>query len=278
MISNIYLGNTELTASNRFVTSVRNGGFPDIDNSTTEKGGYTGRTLSIGKFLSYKFVIEWVITATSFGDLATQREIFTQLLGQIVSAGSMQLKINKTNGVNLFIDIKGINVITDVSTQDPLSAVVLTEMEAEYPFLRSQALQSNDTSIFDGGGMPIPMPIPMPMSAGGMGEVILTNGGNYEAYPVFTFIGPLDNPTIANLTTGKELTINTVLATAADMIEVDTFRRAVVYRPSGVNAREFATGDFWTLAVGTNVIHLTNSSFNGVGKCRVAFYDTWLGV
>lgn len=278
MIDSVFLDTVQLTAPNRFVLSIRNGGFPDIDYSSVKKGGYTGRTISPGKFISYKFVIEWNIVGSSFSDLANQREAFISLLGNIVSAGGKRLKINKANGINVYIDIKGIDVLTDVSTSDPLNSRVLTEMEAEYPFLRSQTPSQTQVSIFSGGGMPIPMPIPMPMNAGGAGEAIILNNGNYEAYPIFTFTGPLSNPTLTNLTTGKTITLNFTLNTGSDIIEIDVFGRGAVFRPSGANARQYISGDFWTLAVGSNIVHLGNASFNPSGKCIVDYADTYLGI
>lgn len=278
MIVSIFLDGTELTSTNRFVQSIRNGAFSDIDFSDTKKGGFEGRTISPGKFISYKFVIEWVIIGSSFSDLATQRENFVKLLAAVVSAGGKTLKINKANGVNVQIDIKGIDVLSDVATSDPLNSRILTEMQAEYPFLRSQTETISTANIFSGGGMPIPMPIPMDMSVGGSNELTVVHGGNYPAYPVFRFSGPLSNPSLNNLTTGKILNVNTSLVDAGDILEVDIFLRSAIKIPAGTNVRQFITGDFWTLAVGNNIIHLGNPDFNSVGKCTITFRDTYAGI
>lgn len=278
MIVSIFLDDTELTSPNRFVQSIRNGGFPDIDFSDTKKGGFEGRTVSPGKFISYKFTIEWNIVGSSFSDLATQREEFVKLLAGIVSEGGKTLKINKANGVNVQVEVKGIDVLSDVATSDPLNSRLLTEMEAEYPFLRSQIETEETANIFTGGGMPIPMPIPMDMSVGGSNELLVVNGGNYPAYPVFRFSGPLANPSLNNLTTGQILNVNTSLVDAGDILEVDIFLRSAIKIPGGTNVRQFITGDFWTLAVGNNVIHLGNPDFNSVGKCIITFRDTYAGI
>lgn len=278
MITSIFLDTTELTANNRFVQSIRNMGFPDVDQSAMKKGGFTGRTITPSKFVSYKCVIEWVVVGTSFSDLASQREQFLKLLAEVISKGGRTLKINRANGVNLQVDVKGIDIFSDVSTADPLNTRVLTEMQAEYPFLRSQTEKTDTAFIFSGGGMAIPMIIPLDMSVGGVNEITVVNAGNFEAYPVFTFAGPLANPTLSNITTGKTLNINTSLASAGDMLEVDIFLRTAKFLPSGANARQFVTGDFWTLAVGSNVIHLGSASFNVVGKCVIKFRDTFLGI
>jgi len=278
MVTQIKLGSEILTSQSVLVTAIRNGGFPDTDQSQTQKGGYTGLTLSSQSFLSYKFVIEWNVVGTSFSDLATARENFVSKLGSIISAGGKNLQITKSNGVTVQVDVKGVNIRTDVSTQDPLNARIYTEMDAEYPFLRDLNGISQDVNIFSGGGMPIPMPIPMPMNLGGTGEVTLVNGGNYNAYPIFTFYGPLDNPVIANVTTGEQLQLNLSLATASDRVEVDVFLRSAKFTPSMANARQYITGDFWTLAVGNNVIHLAQATYNIYGKCNISYADTYLGI
>ena len=279
MITNIYLNGTELTSSKRFILSVRNGGFPEVDYSSTKKGGSSGRKLSPGKFSSYKFSLEWQVVGDSFSDLATQREVFLALLGKVISTGSQVLRIDRANGVDLQIEVKGIDVVTDVDTANPLNARVLTEMEAEYPFLLGVNEEVDNAFIFEGGGMEIPMSIPMDMSGGGGGgEITVSNDGNYEAYPRFLFAGPLITPTLTNVTTGKVLNVNTSLATFDDKLEVDIFLRTARFLPSGVNARRYISGDFWTLAIGSNTIKLGAASFNTTGRCSVFFRDTYLNI
>lgn len=278
MIVSIFLDDVELTSPNRFVQSIRNGALSDIDFSDTKRGGFEGRTISPGKFISYKFVIEWNVVGSSFSDLATQRENFVKLLAEIVSFGGKTLKINKANGINVQIEVKGIDVLSDVATSDPLNSRLLTEMQAEYPFLRSQVESEETANIFSGGGAAVPMIIPLDMSVGGVNELIINQGGNYPAYPVFRFSGPLSNPSLTNLTTNQTLNINTALPSASDILEVDVFLRSAIMIPAGTNMRQFVTGDFWTLAVGANLIHLGNPDLNSVGKCVITFRDTYAGI
>ena len=279
MITNIFLGSTELTSANRFIVSVKNGGFPEVDYSTTKKGGYSGRKISPGKFSSYKFVLEWQVVGSSFSDLTTQKEIFIALLGQIISSGSKILRIDRANGTDLQIEVKGIDVVTDVSTADPLNSHILTEMEAEYPFLVGVTELVETAFIFEGGGMEIPMAIPMDMSGGGGGgEITMANDGNYEAFPRFLFAGPLTTPTLTNVTTGKVLNVNTSLATFDDKLEVDVFLRTARFLPSGTNARRYISGDFWTMAIGNNTIKLGSASFNTTGRASIYFRSHWLNI
>jgi hypothetical protein len=278
MISNIYLGATELTNTNRYVQSIRNLAYPDLDFSTVKKASFEGKAITPSKFSGYRIQTEWVIVGYTFSDLATQRELFVKLLGDVIASGPQLLRLTKSNGTTVQVSVKTVDVLSDVSDPDPLNSPMMVEFQAEYPFLVDENIQNEDVFIFQGGGMPIPMPIPMPMNYGGTNEVILVNNGNYPAFPIFTFYGPLTNPTITNITTGKSLSLNLNLVDAGDIVEVDTFLRTARRLPTLLNQRQYVTGDFWTIMVGNNVIHLGSAVDNQVGKCVVTFSDTYLGI
>lgn len=278
MITNAYLGSDQLNTDKRVLQAIRNLTFPDITFQSVKRGGYPGQKISSGKPRSYKFATEWAVVGDTFSDLATQREDFAEILGKILEDGSKTLKINKANGVNVQIDVKALKVAGDLSAANPLLANMLVEFEAEYPYLQDQTLQSTDINIFSGGGMSIPMGIPMSMGVGGTNEVTLTNNGNAAAYPILYFYGPLLNPSLTNLTTGKTFGLTYDLTDSSQYIEVDTFNRTVVLRSAGTNVRGSVSGDFWTLARGANVIHLSASTYNTQGKCTVKFRDHYLGI
>lgn len=277
MINNVYLGSDQLNTDKRILQAIRNLTFPDITYQGAKRGGFPGQKLSIGKPRSYKFATEWAIVGDTFSDLATQREDFLEILGKILEDGSKTFKINKANSVNLQIDVKTLKVTGDLSAQIPLASNVLIELEAEYPYLQDQTLQSTDINIFSGGGMSIPMGIPMSMGVGGTNEVTLTNNGNAISYPIFYFYGPLENPSLTNLTTGKTFGLTYSLTDSSQSIIVDSFNRTVVHS-SGANLRSIASGDFWTLARGANTVHLSAASYNTQGKCTVKFRDHYLGI
>ncbi len=280
MITRVDLGATQLTNSNRYLQSASNLAFPDIMATIARKASFAGQKVQLGKPGGYKFAMDWLVTGSSFSDLASQRETFIKLLGQLIKDGSYTLKIYKSNSINVQIEIFSVGVSGSVDAKDGATSKVLVDFASEYPFLLSQTENSSDVLVFNGGGMAIPMGLPMDMSAGGSNEATLTSNGNVGAYPTLTFFGPLSNPSIQNVTTGKILSVNYSLASISDYLIIDTFKRtALLYSgsPSGINVRQYVSGDFWTLEPGNNLIHLGNSSVTS-GKCTVKWRDHYLGI
>ena len=278
MIDGIYLEDTALTNEKRFCTAIRNLNFPEVDWSSSKKGGFYGRTLSEGKLVSNRFATEFQITGVDFGDLATEREDFIRLIGAVISGGGKLLKIDKANGTDLQVVVQGVDVSGDVSFADPLNSAMLIEWETEKPVLESQTEKTEEVLIFTGGGTPVPMPIPLNMGVGGSNELVTSNDGTYPAFPVFTFQGPLTNPTLINVTTGLSISINYTLNTASDKIEIDTYSRTCKFIPSDLPARQYVSGDFWLMDLGENIIHLGSGSTNPNGKCIITYRDTFIGI
>jgi len=278
MIDAIYLESELLTNGQRFCTAIRNLNFPEVDWSSSKKGGFYGRKLSEGKLVSNRFATEFQLIATDFSDLATQREDFVKLIGQIISDGGKLLKIDKANGTDVQVTVRGVDVSGDVSFADPLNSRMLIEWETEKPILESQTLTEETALIFSGGGTPVPTPIPLNMSVGGLNELITTNSGNYPAFPVFTFKGPLLNPSLYNVTSDKIIQITYNLPTASDIIEIDTYSRICKFIPSQIPARQYVSGEFWTIGLGANVIHLGSGSVNPNGACIITYRDAFIGI
>lgn len=278
MITAVYLDDDRLDSSKRFLSAVRNLSFPTIGSSSMGRGSFHGVKVVPSKFQSYKFATEWFIVGDDPSDMADERENLVELIGQIVRDGGRTFKMSKDNGVDVQLVVKSASVMGDLKSEDYHTCKMMIAFECEYPLLQSQELKSEDTLIFAGGGMAIPMAIPMDMSGGATNEATLTNEGNYDSFPIFTFYGPLENPSLANLTTGKTLNLALTLATSNDYVVVDTYNRTVTLYPGGTNARQYASGDFFPLQVGDNLIHLSSVSYNGVAFCRIEFRDHYLGI
>lgn len=97
------------------------------------------------------------------------------------------------------------------------------------------------------------------------------NAGNLEAEPVIWIKGETQNPTIKNLTTGKQITVN-VTTSASDEIKIDTRLKATLLNGGNINA--LVTGDYFTLAPGDNII--TFESGLGDGYAEVEWYNTYV--
>jgi hypothetical protein len=277
MITAVSLGSTLLTDGiSRFCTAVRNLTFPLFASTPSPRGSFAGQKIALGKPTSYKFALEWLVLGADIPGLATARENFQKILAVVLTQGAQTLKITKSNGVQVQIDIKTVNLTGDISADTPQATAMVMECETEYPYLMSQTLSGVTANIFQGGGMAIPMGIPMSMGNGGANELVVASNGTVDAFPTFTFTGPLANPTLTNLTTGKVLNINTTL-NSGQSLTVDTYNRTVLL--NGVtNYRQYVSGDFWTLTQGNNVVHLSAAVYNAVGNCLINYRDHYIGL
>jgi hypothetical protein len=278
MIGNVSLGGFPLTSGQVFLQSFNNGSFPATVYSRSKRGGFSGSKLVTPTFSSYQFVLTFEIIGLTFADLNTQRFNFFQILGLVHSLGVQTMVITKSDGSLVQIDIKAIQVTGDYSVENALSCMVQVTLEAEYPLLQSTTQTIQSVQIYNGGGFAIPFGIPLDMSADKSTVLEITNNGNYEAYPVFTFIGKLTNPSIANNTSGKTLSLTQTLADDTLSVIVDTYLRTVLLEPSGNVGRQYVTGDFWTVPVGVSNVTLGNANTTDGGQCVITFRDTFLNI
>ncbi len=274
----VTLGGQPLTSSKVGLIAVRNAALPQVIYTSTKRGGFSGNKMVTPTFGSYKFIFEWVIVGTSFSDLAIQRRAFVGLLGGIHSAGPKTLKITTEDGAVFQIDVKAFDVTGDLQAGDTIMSTISTTLECQYPFLQSAYPSNIDIQIFNGGGFAVPFAIPFDMSAGHTTTIMITSNGNYPAYPTFTFVGPLTNPSFTNNTTGDTFSLSQTLASSANSIVVDSYLRTVVIQPSGNNGRQYFSGSFFTIPVGTSSFTLGNANNTDVGKVTVSFRDTVLGI
>lgn len=278
MITGITLGGISLLSNQIYVTGIQNASFPATVYTRSKRGGYQGNRLPTPTFASYQFVLNFTIIGLSFNDLAIQRFNFFQTLGLIHSTGTQTLVITRTDGKQFQIDIKAVQVTGDMSSDDGMSSQVQVTLEAEYPFLQNALQSSQDVLIFNGGGMSVPMGVPLNLSNGQSQVVTITNNGNYPAYPIFTFVGKLTNPTITNNLTGQTLSLNYSLADNTQSIVVDCYQRTVLLLPSNNIGRQYASGVFWTVPIGQSTVTLGNANNSDGGKCTITFRDTFLNV
>lgn len=148
-------------------------------------------------------------------------------------------------------------------------------------YLLSQVAKSTVIYPFDAGGMAIPMGIPMAFNANAAAVSPLANDGNVDAYPTIQINGPITDPTLVNETKDQTMNFDYTLS-SGQYIVIDTQRRTVVYYSSlgasPVNIRDALTGDFITLAPGSNIVKLTLGSFSDEGNVQFTWRDSYSGI
>lgn len=121
------------------------------------------------------------------------------------------------------------------------------QFRAADPLLYSQASQAVAAGApSTTGGFPIPIPFPIPFGSGIVGGTVSArNGGNTAAWPVIQIDGPIVNPVVGNLTTGKFLFFDGLtLAVGESLI--------IVTNPSGRGATVAGVSKLGTLQILTS--------------------------
>ncbi len=112
-------------------------------------------------------------------------------------------------------------------------------------------------------------------TAGSGGTVTATNAGTIESRPLLTILGPIDNPTVQNNTTGQSFTwLGSLLAT--DRLVIDMAHKTIQVNGSG-SARGLVspTSQWWTIIPGANVLQFSANTIRVGSSLSVAFASAW---
>lgn len=151
------------------------------------------------------------------------------------------------------------------------------ELVAPYPFFLSEATMVNTIYVFAGGGAEIPLEIPMDFVESASSSLNINNAGNVEAYPMIKIYGVIENPTIRNNTSGKQLSLTYDLDAETKNITIDTITETVA-RENGLNLFAYASGDFFTLKTGINNMVLSASTFGAGARADIIYNYHYLGL
>lgn len=106
-----------------------------------------------------------------------------------------------------------------------------------------------------GGGLVFPAVAPFTFGAVSTGGTITaTNEGNFPASPSFRIDGPVVNPRLENLTSGKVLSMNITLA-AGEYLLIDAEARTILLGGTSSRYSTLAVGsEWWDLEPGTSSV------------------------
>ncbi len=153
------------------------------------------------------------------------------------------------------------------------------ELDLLDPFLYSQTLHSETgyVTTIEGGAI-VPATIPMELSGGISNELSISNAGNARVWPsTFQIHGPGTNFVIKNRTRDLTLNFNTTIADGS-YVDID-FKNKTALLNGLTNVYGYISGDFWDLALGTNVITLTVGSGDDSGtRIEISWRDAYWGV
>lgn len=169
----------------------------------------------------------------------------------------------------------------EIDDQAQNTAYVTIELtfEAYDPTWRSASVHNISLgAATDPFGFSVPLTVPLTIFGQATGVQTMTNSGNIQAKPVFTFTGPCQNFSITSGVTGENFLITQVLA-AGDQLIVDSNAGSVTYTPSGGAPvplySAFAGGQtFVPLYPGGNTLTFRRD-LAGNNQCVVTYQDAW---
>lgn len=110
--------------------------------------------------------------------------------------------------------------------------------------------------------------------SGSSGVVSVSNAGTIGTLPTVRFNGPVTNPYIENVTTGKTLRLTYTLG-SGEYIDVNFVDATVLL--AGTASRYYAkSGDFWELVPGSNDIRFGAAAYDAAASATVTWRDAWL--
>jgi len=127
------------------------------------------------------------------------------------------------------------------------------------------------------GGVP-PMPPVLLTPSSSLGETIVTNSGNGDAYPIWKITGP-GVPTLTNVTTGRAFSLAAL--SQGEVITVDT-RPTMQSAVDDLGADRWgdlvkeSPRDLWTLVPGRNVLNLALASAEPGSQISMTYHRRWL--
>lgn len=127
-----------------------------------------------------------------------------------------------------------------------------------------------------GGGRTYPRTYPMTYGiSSGNGEVIVTNFGNMNSYPVLIIRGPVVSPVIQNVTQDSFVQFDTDIA-AGQFLRVDmAAHTAAIDGFANRRGSLHPLSKWWSLSPGDNQIRYLGQTFSAAAQLSVIMRSAW---
>lgn len=277
MIKAIQVGN--LVISNTLLTGFTIGDVsgleaPQLITDIKSKGNYQGATFGLQKRDKRVITIEMMIVANSQSDYESKRRA---LIEELIVGELQNITITTKNNVSLYVE----GVVTKLDLPIKKAEAIFTncyiEIIVPYPYLLSSLEYETTINIVQGQGFAVPFAVPFDIGQGASNGATIAINGNGVVYPILTFYGVMENPSIQNDLNGEVMSIVYDLALETDYITVDVYNRTAVL--NGVtNVRTAISGDWITLIKGLNVLKLNASTSENTANVVVSYRDSYIGV
>jgi hypothetical protein len=280
MITHTYINGIQIDSEKCFLQKLGNIAMAGVEFANYQRGGVSGQILSRPLYRGFNINLQYFVKSSNSSDLVVQRD---RLVSYFQNSDDPDTYL-KTLGFELSDGtIKEVEVLfsqvgneIDPSNIDHAVFTVTAVSEREYLTIRTS--YSTTITKTPGGGMPIPMAIPMDMSVSiGTEVTTLTNLGNASAYPIIRVYGDFSASfNLINDTTSKTFTFGVALG-VGDYIDFDFYNRTAVKNATN-SVLGSVTGDWWSIAPGTNQIRLTSPDSGDNGYAVVTHKNTYRNI
>jgi hypothetical protein len=130
------------------------------------------------------------------------------------------------------------------------------------------------TSGGSGFTFPLTFPFTAAVPVGSTGTVVAVNAGDVAAPPLVTITGPVTNPIVENVTTGRRIALSYDLPAGQSLI-IDFDNRAVLLNGSQPVDVLAAGSSYWDLRPGSNEIRYTALTGTTGSTMTLEFSSAW---
>lgn len=277
MILSIEIGSLIMNTSSSGYGLVEESGLtlPPIRNASFNLAGVNYGSHVSSFYGVRRFSLDFVVIGSTIADYRSKRDALLSAFSTL--NGPQTITFNLSGGRALTLTAVTLSLDFPLKAGVPAAGDCHIEMEAAFPFFLNEELTTVVASLPTLGGGTVPAPtMPMALSMGSGVTTTAINNGTTQAYPTFRFSGPVTNPAIKNQTTGEEMRFLLSLG-AGEYLDVNTLQKSIV-DASGTNRYSSKTGDWWTLAPGTNLLSFRADSSDPAAIAIITYADTYLGI
>jgi hypothetical protein len=221
-----------------------------------------------------RYALDILVIGDSIADFAERRKAIHAAFHRLLEEQPVAFTL--TDGSEVTLISVFVSIDFALKAGQPTAAQAHVELEAAYPFFTAAEASLVILTLGTTGGGTVPATVPMALNADALSSAIAANPGNAVAQPRLRLNGPITNPTVRNLSTGQELRFTITLG-AGEYLDVDIQARTVVDQ-SGTNRFATASGDWWGLEPGDNVLALLADSNDPTSTAEVRFTPTYLAI
>jgi hypothetical protein len=260
----------------------------DFDMPIPDEAGITDFQTLIGK--THYMIEGRVYSETDEGrytGIDKLRSVFNPMVAQEDAEsdyGYLPMKWTENEARQLMM--KPLYVDIDESRKSAFKPTFRALMKIKYPVITTQAsVQTNfaPTSYGTSDGVEIPaagLSIPstgisMGQNSGATGSGLLVNRGNYPAWPVIKFTGPVTNPLISDGT--NYIQVNTSIDEGEEinvLYDQDTLE---ILKSDGTNLTQYldSGSTLFKVMPGSTQFTFSAQTMNSPADCQITIFSTW---